>query len=132
MEAISVSLGEKVKQRRLERNWSSADLARRTGLDRGYLSRVESGKVLRPAADILETIARALETSVSDLLDRPDLTEPAAVPPSLRTFADSVALPEEVVNVLAKLSHQGRQPMTPDDWAFVWEAFKRSVRDSNE
>lgn len=124
-----MSLGTKVKQRRLERGWTNAELARRTGLSTGYISRLEANRVRRPAADILDTIARALGTTSSDLLDRPEPAPPDAIPPSLRAYAEEAQLPDDVVAALARLSYHGRQPTTPADWGFVWEAFLRAIRE---
>ncbi len=120
-------LSAKLKQRRLERGWSAAELCRRTGLSSGYLAKLEAGTIVNPSADVLDRLARALETSVTDLLDRPAYSEPPATPSALRQFAEEAGLDQQTVDMLARISYRGRQPSTTRDWAFLLEAIKRAI-----
>ncbi len=58
---------QKVKDLRLERGYSLADMARRTGLSRGYLSKIENGKNLPPVFT-LNKIAYGLGVDLTYLL----------------------------------------------------------------
>lgn len=53
-------IGEKIKVLREQKNMSQADIEKRTGLLRCYISRVENGHTV-PSVDTLEKMARALE-----------------------------------------------------------------------
>jgi transcriptional regulator with XRE-family HTH domain len=107
-------------------------VARRADISTGYLAKIERGSAARPSADVLDRLARALETTVADLLERTTYVEPAAVPESLRRFAEHAGLADEDVRMLAGISYRGQQPRTPDDWHFLFEAIKRSITGSPE
>jgi len=123
------TVAERVKQRRMEKGITAADLARRAGISKAYLSEIENGKVPRPSADVLYRLATELGTTVADLLGKP-VQAPAArsIPDALRQFAEAEELPEEDVKMLAQIRFRGEQPKTPDDWRFLYDAIKRSVR----
>jgi transcriptional regulator with XRE-family HTH domain len=59
-------LGERIRTLRQERGVSQADLEKRSGLRRSYISRVE-GQQLTPSLEILNRIARALDAELSEL-----------------------------------------------------------------
>ena len=62
-------LGETIKLTRSEHRLSLAQLARTSGLSKGFLSQVESGRS-NPSLDSLAKIAQALDTSPTQLLAR--------------------------------------------------------------
>lgn len=64
----TMGLGAFVKERREARGWSQTRLAAECGLDRAYLSQIESGKVGWPGADIRRRLAAALGLRHVDLL----------------------------------------------------------------
>lgn len=64
-----VSLGEAIKQTRLEKKISQEELAHRSAIDRSYMSSIERGQQNPGIASVLR-IAEALETSGSELLAR--------------------------------------------------------------
>jgi transcriptional regulator with XRE-family HTH domain len=67
MAKISKKLGNNLKKIRLEKGMSQGDICRATGMDRGYISRVESGQK-NPTISNLEKIAKALKISPDELL----------------------------------------------------------------
>ena len=121
-------LGERIKQRREEKGLTAADLARRASLSKGYLSEIESGRAPRPSAEILYQIAVALGTTVADLLGKEVRPALQAIPASLREFAELANLPQEDVQMLAQIRFRGEQPSTVDDWRYLYESIKRSIR----
>ena len=126
-----MELSERIKMRMKEKGWSLADLARETKIAKGYLWEILSGRAKRPSANTLYEIARALGTSVADLLGREasvGQTELSNMPDSLREFVEKEDLPEEDVRMLALISFRGEQPKTKDDWKFLYESIKRSIR----
>jgi transcriptional regulator with XRE-family HTH domain len=62
------TLGTRLRQLRTDRGWTLGELATRTALSQAHLSRIESGE-RQPSLAALFTLARALEVSVSTLLD---------------------------------------------------------------
>jgi transcriptional regulator with XRE-family HTH domain len=120
-------LGERLKRRRAERGWTAAELARRAGVSKAYLSRLEAGKTVRPSAAVLEHLATALGTTVADLREQDLPTAERNVPEALRAYAAEAGLSAEDVAMLAGIRFRGQQPATAEDWRFVFEAIKRSV-----
>ena len=59
-------IGDRVRRAREGRGWSLEDLARRTGMHRPNLHRLEAGKHL-PSLETLERVAEALGLRVADL-----------------------------------------------------------------
>jgi len=64
---------ERLKEVRRSRNMTQAELARRAHVPPSYISDLEKAKVA-PGIDLVDRLAKALETSVTDLL-------PGAAPP---------------------------------------------------
>jgi len=61
-------LGERLRQRRLARKWTQAELARRCDLHRTFIGSVERGE--RNVSILnLRLIARVLRVSLADLLE---------------------------------------------------------------
>ena len=125
-------LRERIQTRMDEKGWKLADLARESGVAKGYLWEIlSSEKEKRPSAQTLYTIAEALGTTVADLLGRS--TELKSVgsgemPETLREFASEANLPDEDIRVLAAIHFRKEQPKGKEDWRFLWESIRRSVR----
>jgi transcriptional regulator with XRE-family HTH domain len=66
-ERLSKSMGSKVVVLRQERDWTQKQLAAATGVDQGFISRIESGLV-EPCLGTLGLLATAFGLSISDLL----------------------------------------------------------------
>ena len=64
---ISKRLGSKVVELRREREWTQQQLAAATGIDQGWVSRIEAGRV-EPCLGTLGLLANAFDLSLSDLL----------------------------------------------------------------
>jgi len=127
----AVTVGERIKQRREEKGLTAAELARRASISKGYLSEIEgsggeSGP--RPSADVLFRIATVLGTSVADLLGREVRPTSKKIPASLEEFLKLRDLPAEDVEMLAGIKFRGAQPATVEDWAFLYESIRRSIR----
>ncbi len=60
-------LGDNIRRIRLAKNMTQGDLCRKLGLDRAYMSNVESGKK-NPTLSTITNIAKALDVSVDELL----------------------------------------------------------------
>lgn len=62
-----MSLGERIKKRRLELNMSTNDLVKEVGITQSYVSEIENNKKV-PTVEVLQKIAKALVVTSSDLL----------------------------------------------------------------
>ena len=121
-------VGERIKQRRVEKRLSAAELARRAEMSRGYLSELEAGLAPRPSGAVLYRVATVLGTTVADLLGEPE-TRPSdrEVPTVLAELAEREQWPEEDVQMLARIRFRGDQPQSEDDWKFLYESIRRAV-----
>jgi transcriptional regulator with XRE-family HTH domain len=124
----TMNLGDRIKERREEKTISAAELARLADVSKAYLSELENRRAERPSVDILFRIAKALGTTVADLLGEEIRPTTAAIPPALQEFADQERLPAGDVRMLATIRFRGEQPRTVEDWRFLYESIKRSIR----
>ena len=127
------TLGQRVRALRHKQKLSLNDLARLSGVSKGYLSQVERSLTVRPSALTIFSIAEALGTTVGELFEgqrEGDLEPPddSELPDALREFAQEVDLPPTDVDMLAGISYRGAQPRDKDDWRFLYEAIRRSIR----
>ena len=101
-----MELAERIQMRMKEKNWSLADLARETNVAKGYLWEILGGKAKRPSAITLYEIARALGTSVADLLAKEiniDQSELSEMPDQLRELIEEEQIPEEDIRMLVSI-----------------------------
>lgn len=119
--------GERIKRRREEKGIPAAELARRAEISKGYLSELERGQTTRPSGAVLFRIAKALGTTVADLLGEEIQPANSAAPAGLLAFAQKAGLPDEDVQMLAQIRFRGEQPDTEDDWRFLYESIRRSL-----
>ena len=66
--SVTEKFGQRIKTLRKERGLSQEDLAELSGLDRTYISGIERG-LRNVALRNIETLAQALEVSISDLFE---------------------------------------------------------------
>ena len=64
---IRVRLGNRVRSLRRERGWTQVEMAEMLGVDRSYLSEIETGKK-DPSLRVLKTIADGFKITLSRLL----------------------------------------------------------------
>ena len=60
--------GQHLQALRRQRGWSQAELARRVGVAKNTITRLEIGN-RQPSVDLLERLARVLRVSLADLLE---------------------------------------------------------------
>ena len=128
-----MGIGGRVRSARELQGLSLSELARMSGVSKGYLSQIERSPGARPSASTLFRISQVLGTTVGELLGE-EAMEPddggAAVdiPPGLQELAHDENLPDAEVRMLARIRYRGRSPKTKDDWRYVYESIRRSVR----
>ena len=64
----STRLGNRIRQRRLALNLTQKEVAAAVHCDPSYISQVETGRIYNPKYPLLRDIAKALETTLDDLL----------------------------------------------------------------
>jgi len=62
-----MSLGEKIKELRLEREWTQLDLAKKSGLERGYIANLEIDGIKNPSAYAFIKLAKAFKIKPEEL-----------------------------------------------------------------
>lgn len=124
-----MELGDRIRALRKDMGISQTELARRAEITKGYMSQIESNQAPRPSATVLFNVAQALGVTVADLLGR--RVEPAEqnIPESLRVFADEAGLPAQDIEMLAQIKFRGQQPQRAEDWRYIYESIKRTIRE---
>ena len=67
MNSSAKKLGNNMKRLRLEKGMSQGDICRKIGVDRSYISNIESGNK-NPTLATIERIAKALDVSIEKLI----------------------------------------------------------------
>jgi transcriptional regulator with XRE-family HTH domain len=63
---LNSKLGKRIRALRADKGWSQVEMADLLGINRGYLSELETGK-RDPSLSILKTIAEGLSVTLSEL-----------------------------------------------------------------
>lgn len=69
-----MTVGQKIRKLRKERDWTQAQLGERAGIDIHNVTRYENGRI-RPRAKVLQRFADALGVAVEELLAEESPTE---------------------------------------------------------
>ena len=125
------SVGDRIRQERERQNLTISELARLSRVSKGYLWQIEESAKTRPSAVTLDKVAEALGTSVAALLGsesgESERGEPE-LPPGLKEFAEEEGLPAAELQMLAGIRYRGAPPATKEDWRFIYDSIRRSVR----
>jgi transcriptional regulator with XRE-family HTH domain len=125
---VTEGVGARIKELREQARLSLSALAEQADVSKGYLWSLEKGNAKsRPSGQTLYRIARALGTTMSELLGHELLVDtPRDIPGSLREFAEREHLTEADMTMLAAVNFRGQQPRDADSWALVWQAIKHA------
>lgn len=63
-----MSIGKRIDTRLNQINWRDSELARRAGVPRSTISRIVSGEIKSPRAEVLEALSKALNVSIDWLV----------------------------------------------------------------
>ena len=127
-------VGERIKKRRLELDWTQDQLCQKAGLSKGFLSDLENEK-RSVSADNLLDIARALGVSLDYLMTgKASKEQPAEVPipASLARFASeerlsfrqTLILMDMHKQILAHRSAKKKDGLEGVDWRKFYEGVK--------
>jgi transcriptional regulator with XRE-family HTH domain len=131
---VAMKIGENIQRIRQQKQMTLPALANEAGLSKGYIYMLESGEMTNPSVDVLDKIANALSCTIADLLGHRKTAIKASaveIPDSLTKFAKQrrragEPLSEDDIVSLAATQFRGRRPETVEDWAYLYEFFKRT------
>lgn len=123
------AIGARIRRYREDKDLSLSQLAKDSGISKGYLWTLENGDTQsRPSANTLYAIAEALGVMMSDLAGR-TLTYDAgdqSIPDSLLEFAEGRDLPEADIQMLASVQFRGERPSSVQRWEYIYNAIRHS------
>ncbi len=129
------SVGDRIKQRRLDLGWTQDQLCTKAGISKSFLSDLENGKRSVSATNLLD-IARTLSVSLDYLMTGEASEEPPAdvpIPSSLARFAAEERLSFRQTMMLLDMQKQivaHRSAKKKDGLESVdWRKFYEGVRD---
>lgn len=128
------SMGERIRTRRTELEWTQDVLAQKAGISKSFLSDVENGKRSIGAETLLD-LARVLGLSLDYLMKGEDVQDPpqdVEIPKSLAQFAtteglsfrQTLTLLDMQRQIIAHRSTTKTQTLEPVDWRKFYESVK--------
>ncbi len=126
-----MTLAERFRELRKERDWRLKDVAEATGLSIPYLSDLERDRT-NPSLETLRTLAEAYGMTVHDLMAPVDFygeRTPAALPRGLAELLEDPVLGAEItsdwVETLARIELRGKRPENKRDWYEIYLHLRR-------
>ncbi|HJZ56576.1 MAG TPA: helix-turn-helix transcriptional regulator [Gemmataceae bacterium] len=132
-------VGERIKKRRAELDWTQDQLAQKAGISKSFLSDLENGKRSVSAHNLLD-IARALGVSLDFLMTgtaSQDQRSEVPIPASLARFAaeeglsfrQTLMLLDMQQQIVAHRSAKKKDGLDGVDWRKFYEAVKEFLED---
>lgn len=129
------TVGERIRQRRIDLNWTQDKLATEAGISKGFLSDLERDE-RNVSAEYLLKISKALGLSLDFLMkggDEEPQNQEVQIPASLSmfakqqdlTFTQTVTLLNMVRQIVANRSNSKSDEMEAADWKKFYEAVKQ-------
>jgi transcriptional regulator with XRE-family HTH domain len=129
-----MGLGERIRDRRTELNWTQDVLAQKSGISKGFLSDVENGKRSIGAETLLD-VARVLGLSLDYLMtgqDAEDHAKEIEIPPALARFASEAGISFRQTMMLLAMQRQiiahrsatKNRQLDEVDWRRFYESVK--------
>jgi transcriptional regulator with XRE-family HTH domain len=107
------NLGGRLLISRRDLGWTQGDLAEKVGVNRSYISNIESGRAKNIGADILAAMAKALDVSVAYLLGETQDPMPELSEDQIREEAATYTLTEareaEIDAAIQKMDDEQKQ-----------------------
>lgn len=133
-----MTLAERLRTLREEKQLSLEELATKASISKTYLWELEKDAlgVKKPSADVLLRLAKALSTTIGDLLSQPVVRvkeRQVDILPSLQDFSERMKnlgtpLNETDLRDLAVMKFRGGQPETADEWHQLYLTLVNTVR----
>jgi transcriptional regulator with XRE-family HTH domain len=129
------TLASRLRKLREGKDLSLDDVAGEAKISKTYLWELErdTGGAKKPSADVLLRIAKALSTTLAELLALPMVRAPQGpveISPSLQEFQDRMGgqLSPQDLQELAAMKFRGAQPQTADEWHQLYLFLVNTVR----
>lgn len=103
-----MGLGDFIREKRKQKNWSQRDLAAAAGISNAEISRIEAGKRKEPSTSVLKEIAKALDTPFEELLSETGIIEKG------KDYVDGF-LEKHGSEPISSFSVSTSRPTMPDD-----------------
>jgi len=130
------NLGSRIVALRVEQNLSLSKLADESGIAKSLLHRIENHETANPELGTLQKIARALKTTVGDLLGNEVVKNirqlPETKPLWLQKLTEQLrAVGKEPDNDFLEAMYviqnrKGQANFTDEDWMYLYQTFERS------
>ena len=127
-----MSVSKRLRELRLAKGYSIADLTRASGVSHAYIRQIEAGVRQNPSGTMLQKMAVTLGVTVVDLMGTPSgIAESVLkkVPRSLRDLArkkgKQLGLRQEDVEMLKNIHFRGKRPSRIEDWELIFLFLKR-------
>ena len=111
---MSNSLGAVLREYRRAAGLSQRELAKRTGLDFSYISKIENGRLPPPAADTIVLICQAMEIPAEELLA---LT--GKIPSEVQQTVSTSKVAQEFLREAQQME------LTDEDWKQMVESLRK-------
>ena len=108
-----MDIGQRIKQRRKELKMSAEELGKRLGKDRSTIYRYEKGDIENLPLDILEPIARALQTTPQYLMGWQKVQKKNDILSDIVLKLNEDAELLEMVEILSNLGFEKRAAVKP-------------------
>ncbi len=125
------SFGDRLRRFRQAKRFSLDDLASKASVSRAYLWKLERKPDVNPSLELLQKLAKALDTTIADLA-APTSLEAPEIPSSLRACQEQHGLPDDEIADLARIRFRGGHPTDKDDWYLLYLQLKRTVGERAE
>ena len=121
-------LGENIRFLRTGKGWTLSDLAGKSGISKAYISDLENGSAGRPNIQYVYSIARALDTTLQELLEgtvtfdvpeQSNTTVAVELPPGLAELKEELNLTDSELNRLATIHFRGKRPRDKEGWRYL-------------
>lgn len=117
---LTIGIGPFVRKMRESARMTQQDVATRSGLSRSYLSRLETGGIIRPSADYLVRIARAIGIHPDMLFKAAGYTRAAAANDDERQAVLDWLAAETKTWTADELGHWGRLMLHARESTLEW------------
>lgn len=97
------NFGKKIKTIRIKKKFTLEQLSRKSGLDRSYIYKIESGKIKNPYPATLLKIARGLSINVNQLYSFGEPDNSVAFREEAKVILQNKALPPETTQIVEHL-----------------------------
>jgi transcriptional regulator with XRE-family HTH domain len=124
-------IGARIRRIREKQGMSLTDLAKNSGVSRGYLHLIEKGEN-SPTQEKLAAIANTLGVLVAELIgeinEAQDLFD---IPLGLQEFAEENDLPSADIVMLSKINYRGQRPQSAQEWKILYSVIKSTLEDKD-